>query len=958
MGAAASIEGEFDPNGTDYVIQADYGPAAGVGESPAAPRGPPPASAAAASTPLAPSAPPPAATNTYQATPDASQLNSPPAIQQKINPVNQVQAYEAESETDQETDINPLDILFQFIPYYGQGDPSNDSIVRSTLSGLAVEDIDNKDEYGNTLLLVACQYRCEDLARIILNKGADPNSLNTSGACSLHFTCYRESASRALAKVLLQNGANPEVAEYTYGCTPLHYCAGTGDVDFCKMLISYGASVSTVDLYNYTCVDYAREAGMQPCAHYLQSKLLDSAGNGSAFRTASGRTMSQMNMGAAAVTGYGATPSSKVPLLSSKGGIVTEGDWQVQTDANTGQKYYTHMGTGECLWEKEYRAKVKGSAGAKGSAPEDKYLLLGEETPGYTGSRAEAKSSKGESKGEAASTPRGQQGQGQGTGLSPTRSMAKMEARPGTAGGGMDAGMLQGVLAEAKRAAEEQIEQDQQQNRALISAKDGKIAKLEAVVETLIRENEKNESECTNLKETLSRMGQSGDQAMQSSEAEVGRLRSELEAAKSESSATAYQLSEQTSKLTALQDTLQNMNSNDADRVAAEQQAEDLRAAQQREREAKHVAEIKSLNQAMADERMKFAQEFAAFKMQKETAERDSQKKHEALLSGKDREVERLNREVGDTRSKAAEELSNAEMLIEVSKRRAAEAEQRAEEAVGEQRQMVGEIEEARQVQQYNAQLHRDLGREQQARKRLHNEMEDMKGRIRVYTRVRPMGRSEVAKNCKEAVSKDGKLSVLVQGEGGAKKVFDFDHVFGGDEGNTQSDVFKDTKHLCMSVVDGYNVCIFAYGQTGSGKTFTMIGAGDISSCLRANGDFDELAGITPRAVAELFRLLNERHAQVEYEVEVQMFQLYRDGLDDLLVDGKKKKREDGDKNAGKPLKIVLAEHSSTGLVQVEGANSMIAKTPADVIEIFTKGKRVTEDLECRTAVASALLFL
>lgn len=40
-------------------------------------------------------------------------------------------------------------------------------------------------------------------------------------------------------------------------------------------------------------------------------------------------------------------------------------------------------------------------------------------------------------------------------------------------------------------------------------------------------------------------------------------------------------------------------------------------------------------------------------------------------------------------------------------------------------------------------------------------------------------------------------------------------------EGNTQADVFKDTKHLIMSVVDGYNVCIFAYGQTGAGKVRT-----------------------------------------------------------------------------------------------------------------------------------------
>jgi hypothetical protein len=45
-----------------------------------------------------------------------------------------------------------------------------------------------------------------------------------------------------------------------------------------------------------------------------------------------------------------------------------------------------------------------------------------------------------------------------------------------------------------------------------------------------------------------------------------------------------------------------------------------------------------------------------------------------------------------------------------------------------------------------------------------------------------------------------------------------YEQVFGGMDGNTQADVFKDTKHLIMSVVDGYNVCIFAYGQTGAGK--------------------------------------------------------------------------------------------------------------------------------------------
>ena len=46
-----------------------------------------------------------------------------------------------------------------------------------------------------------------------------------------------------------------------------------------------------------------------------------------------------------------------------------------------------------------------------------------------------------------------------------------------------------------------------------------------------------------------------------------------------------------------------------------------------------------------------------------------------------------------------------------------------------------------------------------------------------------------------------------------------------------------------------------------------MIGAADIGNCLDENGEFDELAGITPRAVSEIFRLLNERTAQIDFLV-------------------------------------------------------------------------------------------
>ena len=46
-----------------------------------------------------------------------------------------------------------------------------------------------------------------------------------------------------------------------------------------------------------------------------------------------------------------------------------------------------------------------------------------------------------------------------------------------------------------------------------------------------------------------------------------------------------------------------------------------------------------------------------------------------------------------------------------------------------------------------------------------------------------------------------------------------------------------------------------------------MIGAADIGNCLSEEGEFDDLAGITPRAVSEVFRLLHERSAQIDFTV-------------------------------------------------------------------------------------------
>ncbi|KAL5565949.1 hypothetical protein UlMin_029113, partial [Ulmus minor] len=106
--------------------------------------------------------------------------------------------------------------------------------------------------------------------------------------------------------------------------------------------------------------------------------------------------------------------------------------------------------------------------------------------------------------------------------------------------------------------------------------------------------------------------------------------------------------------------------------------------------------------------------------------------------------------------------------------------------------------------------------------RKLYNQVQDLKGNIRVYCRVRPFLGGQANRLTAVENLDEGSITVLTPPkyckEG--RKSFTFNKVFGASV--SQEEVFSDTRPLIRSVLDGYNVCIFAYGQTGSGKTFTM----------------------------------------------------------------------------------------------------------------------------------------
>lgn len=198
---------------------------------------------------------------------------------------------------------------------------------------------------------------------------------------------------------------------------------------------------------------------------------------------------------------------------------------------------------------------------------------------------------------------------------------------------------------------------------------------------------------------------------------------------------------------------------------------------------------------------------------------------------------------------------------------------------------------------------------ETKKRKRLHNIIEDMKGKIRVFARARPMSEKEIKEGNHNACTFQDEMSMTVETKNGPKR-YNFDNCFGPD--STQEEVFEESVSLVQSAIDGFNVCCFAYGQTGSGKTYTI--QGDAKN-----------PGLTPRIFEELFSILDSMD-NFEIDLSCYMVELYLESLKDLL---KPKKAEEV------PLEIKKNAH---GMVLVDGAHEIPIESLQQANKIFNYG--------------------
>lgn len=171
-------------------------------------------------------------------------------------------------------------------------------------------------------------------------------------------------------------------------------------------------------------------------------------------------------------------------------------------------------------------------------------------------------------------------------------------------------------------------------------------------------------------------------------------------------------------------------------------------------------------------------------------------------------------------------------------------------------------------------------------RRDLHNRLQELKGNIRVFCRIRPLLNSEdslppIESTLGEVLNENGKQDLAITkeaditqegfGSHGSGRTshhsFQFDKVF--DQRADNVHIFTEISQLIQSSLDGYNVCVFAYGQTGSGKTFTMA---------------HERDGMIPLSINKIFEDIRSLKSHGwEYELTGQFVEIYNEQIVDLL---------------------------------------------------------------------------
>ncbi|CAL4903139.1 unnamed protein product [Urochloa decumbens] len=225
---------------------------------------------------------------------------------------------------------------------------------------------------------------------------------------------------------------------------------------------------------------------------------------------------------------------------------------------------------------------------------------------------------------------------------------------------------------------------------------------------------------------------------------------------------------------------------------------------------------------------------------------------------------------------------------------------------------------------------------------------------VQVILRCRPLSDEETKSNTPVVISCNERRREVAATQVIANKQIDrtfaFDKVFG--PSSKQKDLFEQSiSPIVNEVLEGYNCTIFAYGQTGTGKTYTMEGGGTRKV---KNGELPTDAGVIPRAVRQIFDILEAQCA--EYSMKVTFLELYNEEITDLLAAEEPKFPVTEDKTK-KPIALM---EDGKGFVFVRGLEEEVVYSASEIYKILDKGsakRRTAETLLNKQSSRSHSIF-
>jgi len=121
---------------------------------------------------------------------------------------------------------------------------------------------------GFTPLGLASYFGNEDVARLLLLKGADPNVSSRNGYNVYPIHSAVAANYDMIAKMLIEAGANVNVVQMS-GDTPLHSAAQNGNIELIIVLLEAGANVNAITEDGQTAADKASKNGFGEIARIL-----------------------------------------------------------------------------------------------------------------------------------------------------------------------------------------------------------------------------------------------------------------------------------------------------------------------------------------------------------------------------------------------------------------------------------------------------------------------------------------------------------------------------------------------------------------------------------------------------------------------------------------------------------------------------------------------------------------